>query len=187
MSASGRAAPLELNYVRREAGFTLIEIMVVVFIMGILMSMVALSMGNRSAEDRLDTEARRLQRVLELAMEEAELKGIDLGLRLTAGEVQLLALDQDKKWIPYAEDGPLRSREISPPFSMQLFVEGRAVAPAADTSDDDDKKIEPQVLLLSSGEVTAFAMELKATGLKDYYRLDADVMGKLTLDHKGPT
>lgn len=186
MTASRRAAAPRPLRRQAQAGFTLIEIMVVVFIMGILISMASLSMGNRSAEERMDVEARRMQRVLELAIEEAELKGVDLGLRLTAEELQVLALDQERNWVQYAEAGPLRTREIPPPFSLQLFVEGRAVPPAVDET-DKDKKLEPQVMLLSSGEVTAFSLDLKAAGMKAYYRLDADALGKLKLEHKEPT
>lgn len=167
---------------RAQAAFTLIEIMVVVVIIGILATLVSLSMGNRALDDRMQVEAQRLQRVLQLALEEAEMKGIDLGLRFASDRIQLLALDADREWIEYTETGPLRSRELPPPFAVELFVEGRALPPAADG--DGARKIEPQVLLLSSGEVTAFGLNLRAPGYKPYYRLDADALGQLKLERK---
>lgn len=157
--------------------------MVVVVIIAILATLVTLSVGNRALDDRLETEVARLQRVLQLAAEEAELKGIEIGVRITETTIHLLARDRDNQWNSYAETGPLRSRPIIEPFYLELFVEGRAIAPAQETG-DEKTPIEPQLLLLSSGEVTAFGLNYRARGYTPYFRLDGDALGKFTLARK---
>lgn len=157
--------------------------MVVVVIIGILATLVSLSVGNRALDDRMELEANRLNRILQLASEEAETKGIEIGFRYTEDKFQLLALDKDGRWADYTESGPLRSREVPAPFYLELFIEGRAVPPAQD-SQDREKKIEPQAILLSSGEVTAFTLNLRARGYKPFFKLNADALGKFVLNRK---
>ena len=169
---------------RLQRGFTLIEIMVVTVIIGILATLVSLSIGNRALDDRMEVEARRLVQVLQLAQEEAEIKGVILGLRFTEEQVQLLALDEERKWSQYAAAGPLRSRALPQPFTVELFIEGRAVPPASALEDGADSDNEPQVLLLSSGEVTAFGLNLRAPGHQPYFRLDADALGQFVMTRK---
>lgn len=168
----------------RHSGFTLLELLVVVVIVGIIVTFAALSFGNRALEDRLEVEAQRLDRILRLAAEEAEVKGIELGLRYTLDGYQFLVLSQDGKWQPYDGDPILREREIGDPFSIELRVDGRVVGPAVQGrgGKDKDKKVEPQILLLSSGEVSPFALSLRARGLTRYWLLQSDALGRFTLE-----
>lgn len=161
--------------------------MVVVLIIGIMLTFATLSVGDRAAGDTLDLEARRLQELFRLASEEAELKGFEIGFRHTPTLYQFLAIDTDGDWKPIAE-GPLRPREIPPLLNLRLRVDGRPVPPAQDippgaaANDDDGSGLEPQVLFLSSGELTAFSLELEADGLADGRLLSGDLLGRLTLE-----
>ena len=62
------------------AGFSLLEIMIVVVIMGILVSIFTLSMGSFS-DDATSEHARRLEALINLATEEASMQGREVGLR----------------------------------------------------------------------------------------------------------
>ncbi|MGH8456116.1 MAG: type II secretion system minor pseudopilin GspH [Stenotrophobium sp.] len=169
---------------RRASGFTLLEIMVVVLIIGILTTFATLSIGKREVDDRMEVEAQRLEQVLSLAADEAQTKGIEIGFRYTDQGYEFLATAKDGNWATYAESGPLRDRKLPYPFYLELHVESRNVAPVQ-TGGDKAVKVEPQIMLQSSGEVTAFSMDLKAYNYQPFYRIDADVLGKFTLTREG--
>lgn len=162
------------------AGFTLLELLVVIVIIGILATFATLSIGNRALDDRMEVESRRLEQILRLASEEAETKGIEIGFRYTQEQYEFLATGKDGQWAPYTSSGPLRPRLIPQPFYLELQVENRSVAPTSDAAENKDQKITPQILLLSSGEVTAFTIDVKADNYAPYYRLQGDALGKIT-------
>ena len=163
----------------RAAGFTLLELLVVIVIIGILATFATLSIGNRALDDRLEVESQRLEQIMKLASEEAETKGIEIGFRYTQEQYEFLAIDKDGHWATYT------TRKIPQPFYLELRIEDRPVAPASDAPDSKDKKIEPQILLLSSGEVTAFTLDIKAENYAPYYHLQADTLGKFTRERHG--
>ncbi len=45
--------------------------------------------------------------------------------------------------------------------------------------ENDAQRLTPQVLLLSSGEITPFVLELTAPGLTASYRIEADALGRI--------
>ncbi|HEX4872751.1 MAG TPA: prepilin-type N-terminal cleavage/methylation domain-containing protein [Nevskiaceae bacterium] len=181
------------------AGFTLIEVMVVMLIIGILVTFASLSISGRNVDDTLEGEARRLEKLAALALEEAALRGQELGLRSVEGGYEFLLLSPEGRWQALGAEGPLKPRTLPPPLTGELAVEGRPVKPAkpapapptevADGSGEPffdnvaDRKVEPvepQVLLLSSGEATAFTYDIGLPGHPVRYRVEADSLGQLS-------
>jgi len=178
-----RRRGLGTKHLKRHAGrgFTLLEILVVVAIIGVVASFAVLSIGSRALDDRLATEARRLEELLTLAADEAVLQGAELGFIQTAEGYAFLAL-KDGHWLPLESSGALRDRVLGEPFYIELRVEGRAVKPV--TADDAEKELKPQVMLLSSGEATEFSLQLRAREFAPHYILNGDALGRLKLERK---
>jgi len=109
-------------------GFTLIEVLVVVVIVGILVTFATLSIGNRALGDRLETEARRLQQLFAMAAEDAEMHGTEIGFVYTERGYAFVAVSPRGRWAPITE-GALRPREVQEPITLALRVEGRPVPP----------------------------------------------------------
>lgn len=153
-------------------------------------SFAVLSIGGRALDDQLETEARRLQQLLALAAEEAVLHGRELGFRHTPSGYEFLVKEPPgpdglSRWVPVADDPALRARRIEDPLFLELRVEDRPVAPDEDTGDGPGG-LKPQLLLLSSGETTAFSLRIHARNHLPYYQLDADPAGQLKLERQEP-
>ena len=162
-------------------GFTLLEILVVVLLMGIMATFAVLSIGSRALDDRLDTEARRLNELMALAADEAVLQGVELGFIYTPDGYAFL-IQKDGEWIPVPDFESLRPRTLAEPFYLELRVEDRPVPPR--NLDDEDEKLKPQVMLLSSGESTGFSLRVRARDFGVYFQLDGDALGRLKLERK---
>lgn len=159
----------------RNHGFTLIEVMVVLVLIGIITSFAVLSIRGSDEGERLATEAQRLAALMELTHQEAILRAEQRGVRFTETGYAFLVLDEEGKW-RLADDSNLLSDYALPTgLSLQLQVEGRPV----DLNKDQDS-LQPQVLLLSSGEATDFTLTLNSEDNHDYI-LSGDLTGQLEL------
>lgn len=152
--------------------------MVVLVIIGIMLTFVGLPVGGRSTDDRLEFEARRLDRTLRFALEEAEIKGLLIGFRYLPDRYEFLTPGKEGDWEPYTS-GPFRVHPLARPFDIELRVEDRVVPPAQEAEKGKDgPELKPQILLLPSGEVSAFRMELGADGTRTRYTIEANALGQ---------
>jgi len=102
---------------RRPAGFTLIELMVVLVIIGVMLGAVGLSI--RSADRSLQFEAERLAQLLSLAREEAQVRGAPI--RLDADEQGFrFMIRRDRQWQPILDDRDLRERAWEGPTTLRI-------------------------------------------------------------------
>lgn len=163
-------------------GFTLLEILVVVLIIAIVATFAVLSIGSRSLDDRLDLEARRLNALFGMAAEEAVQQGAELGFLQTEDGYQFLLLNPlTGIWAP-VDEGAFQSRAMAEPFYLELRVDGRPVPPRG--ARDQGLPLAPQVMILSSGEMTAFDLEVRARSYLPYYLLQGDLVGRLRMERK---
>ncbi len=153
-------------------GFTLIEVLVVVVIIGVIALSVALTVG-ASSDRRLNREAERLQALITYACNRAELTGRELGVVIAPDGFAFTRLGLDG-WKPLPDEGELRTRHWPDTLRITLRREGRVVDLSVDT------EATPQLVCFSSGEMTPFTIEL-TLGDSASYRLDGDEDGVITL------
>lgn len=167
--------PAHVKTRRDQGGFTLIEIIAVVFIIGITVSFAVLSIADRAQEDRLENEARRLAELLRLASDEAVLLGVELGLRSDGTQYQFMVISDEGAWLPYVTDGPLRQRKLPEGMQLEVTTEDFEPPPAEET------KELPQLLFLSSGELSPFQLRLTALGADKAWQIEGELTGKIDL------
>jgi general secretion pathway protein H len=179
------------------SGFTLLEIMVVIVIVGIMATVALISMGVLGRDRDMQDQAERIWAVLNQAREECELQGFDVGLRVSPTSYDFLRFDaRQQLWLPIVDDDLMAMRELSPGLHMRLWLEGREVvlkdrladeldgngddeitaSPKANSDsasqdnqankDKQEKKKErpPHIMILSSGDLTAFDLQFEREG-----------------------
>ena len=171
----------------RSAGFTLLELMVVLVLIGIIFSFAVLSLGGDNISDLMRQETRRLAVLLELASDEAVLRGEELAVNFTDDGYEFLVLHEEGGWQSPGEDGLLKAYSLPADIELRLEVEGEppelnvmAEGDEAADGEDADDSLTPQVFILSSGEMTPFAATFLSRQSEYRYHLNATVLGKVS-------
>jgi len=149
----------------RQRGFTLLELLVVVFIIGLMSGYVVLSLDPGSARGGVDQESKRLYGLLRLAAQEAILQGQEVGVLVYHDryEFVLAGLEQ---WEPPDEGSTLQARQLPQGWRLELTQEGQAVPPLNPQpkkeaeEGEEPKPLAPQIIFFSSGEITAFELRI---------------------------
>ena len=155
-------------------GFTLLEVMVVVIIIGIVISFAVLSIN--SDDKTLEEEARRLQALINLTSQEAVLQSKELALQFNEDGYEFLAFDGEK-WQAIADDEILRPRKLPDNVAVDYEPEGQKLT----LKGMDDEAKPPRIYFLSSGEMTPFRLTLRRRGELDGYVLTGSARGKTEL------
>lgn len=160
--------------VRRPAsGFTLIEMLLVVVIIGILITMTVIGLRGASIQEQLDREAERLLALIELNQQAGLMRSETRGIAFTESGYDFRILENDEWAVP--ADDLLKPRELPAGMTFMLTVEGEI------TKLDEKVPDQPQVLMLPGGETTAFSAVIEGEYLRGW-ELRADILGRLALE-----
>jgi general secretion pathway protein H len=144
---------------QHAAGFTLIEIMVVLVVVGMLVALATFTMGGNSLRRDLDNEAQKLFLLMQTVSEQAVLNNTEFGLVIDEEQYRFLAYDeQTGTWKP-PQDRLFRGRSLPEWLVVTKYIESDAPR-LASGNDDGEERVTPDVVLFSSGETTPFELEL---------------------------
>ena len=177
------------SVLRRSAGFTLLELMVVLVLIGIIFSFAVLSMRGTDISDLMEQETRRLAMLLELAGDEAILRGEELAVNFTDDGYEFLVL-QDNIWRSSGDDGLLKAYSLPADIELRLEVEGEPPElnnlagqegeDSGESGEDTVESLTPQVFILSSGEMTPFSVTFMSFQSDYRYHLTVSLLGKVS-------
>jgi general secretion pathway protein H len=186
MPTSGTGISRSLAARRSHAGFSLLELLIVVVIIGLLAGAVTLSMGSLGNDRELEEETRRLRGVMDLLHEESLMQSRDYGVMFTTTGYRFYVYDyQQLTWVVPQADRLLEQHTLSPQLSLTLVLDGRNVPLLREFEQQDVENPEPQVMLLASGEVTPFTIQVERDGIDGRFELSAKLDGELSLEEKG--
>lgn len=140
-------------------GFTLLELLVVLVIVGILFSFAALSLS--AHPDPTKQEAYQVQQLLNLALEDAILRGQIMGWTLTEQEHNFSRF-KNQQWLALKQDNLLRNYKLNPELEYHLEIDGLPAVTLATTL--------PQVIFYPDATLSNFELtvQLKNTFNEGY-------------------
>jgi general secretion pathway protein H len=169
-----------------QYGFTLIEVMLVIVIVGLMVSVIQFSASGDKAEETLEMSSKRFAGVFNIAAEYGMLNNLELGLMIDKTGYQFLGYDGEK-WTDVSEnelfiryelpegvelvlqldDLPIEEPQL---FDSKVFNELQEANKDPDDELDkevdsesniEEKKLVPQIYMLSGGEITPFSLRFK--------------------------
>lgn len=181
-----------VNTSGRPNGFTLIEILVVIVIIGIVTSMAMLSLGLLGDDRDLQTEARRITSLVQVAQDEAVMQGREFGLEVMESSYRFVEYDAfTNRWGELLADDTLRMRQLPEDLEFELYLEDQRIkletGPGAfDDPDDKDNSVlkesyAPHIFIFSSGDMLPFELRILRRADEQLVRLRSDVTGAIEL------
>lgn len=170
ISATGRCS----NRVHRHApaGFTLLEMLVVIVIIGIVLTFAVLGIGGDRRGEELARESQQFAELLRLASEQAVLRGEEWAVQIEPEEYRFLIYTDDK-WALQQDDDLFRSRALAKDTRLDIQLEGRDVVL------ESSQEFKPTLLLLSSGEINPFSAEFAADTTEQRFQVRTDAKGHI--------
>lgn len=112
----------------RAAGFTLLEILIVVLIIGVVTAGMLLSMSFAGKDTDLETESKRLLSLMDYAREQSELQTRDYGVFFGEHGYEFVVYDvRTGAWRQVFEDDELRERTLPSGLEFKLVVDARPI------------------------------------------------------------
>lgn len=151
----------------RERGFTLLEIMVVVFLIALTVGIVSINFRHDSSQI-VETEARRFVALVDQMCQESITQGRVFALTDEGATAYKFVVFDNAEWQAVKQDDIFRLRQLPEGISLNLDVE--------DTVSDDDKaylRCEPD------GFMTPFSAEFYLEGVR--YRVFTNEKRKMEI------
>jgi general secretion pathway protein H len=171
-------------------GFTLIELMIVVFVIGLITAAAVITFGGDRGDTELDRESARLDALFDYVREQAELQTRDYGLRINEHAYSFVVFDVLRnEWRVAGEDDALREREFPEGLRPSVIIEGRPIV--LDAKRDEKKKgvedFKPEILIFANGDLSSFEISLQREGSEEKSRIYTDEQTNVVMLLPGET
>lgn len=182
----------------RVSGFTLMELLVVVVVLGILLGSAVISLNLSDDQRGMQAYGQRMAQRIELARDRAIQNNQEWGLRVSREKYQFVVFDElQRQWIPQPQ-APFKPDEPPQPVVYDLRVQDKGGTELnsglfAQSQDNDQKVLDetgtqelPDVVFFSSGEASQFSLKVvpqnPAEGSLQGFRLVTDGFGPMALE-----
>lgn len=170
---------------RQMKGFTLLEIMLVLVLMGMISVGVVMTLPNSgSGSQGNEWQAQRFSTLLQLTQDQAIILNTEFGIQFSESSYTFATYDFSKrKWVPYINSRINGHVELSNEIVTEYHLAGNVWGeieeaqkqednnPFADESyqvnigdEDNDIEVKPHVFIMSSGEITPFSYQFSTQG-----------------------
>jgi general secretion pathway protein H len=177
-----------------QRGFSLLELLLVLVIVGLIVSLAGLSVSSGSRPYVVEGSVRVFADVAEYAMDEAQLSGSDMGLLFqqsrdtnTDSYSYQWLQRQTSGWQQAPRDEDLfAAREFPPGVELRLEVEEGITDLSEGIDEAGAAELQPQVIYYSSGESTPGILTLvEVDDGSILWELEWDLLGRMTLRREG--
>ena len=154
---------------QNNRGFTLIEVMLVILVVGFLLNTIVINMTSSPVEEKLEAHSHKFAALFNLASEYSLLNNVELGLLVEDNSYQFLGFD-GVRWLPIPSKDSFTQQQFEPPFAItlrldELELDGQMIIDQSmfedmledeDGFEEEDEPVYPQVFILSGGDITPF-------------------------------
>jgi type II secretion system protein H len=178
----------------RPGGFTLLEILIVLFVISLVTSLAGLALNSGGRDMEFDAQVRQLADISSYALEEAQATGRDMGLYLERAYEAGLPVYR-YRWLqrraegwrpPEIDEALFGIRQLPPQVEVALVLDDLPLPELEPDTGDSERDLVPQVLFYASGETTPGVLELRSADSGDIlWRIDWDLLGRFELLRRG--
>lgn len=174
----------------RARGFTLIEILVGLVIIGIVLSVAVLSLNLAGDDREIRREARRLMSLIEVAQHDAMMQGRDFGLEFMKSGYRFVEYDAaNGQWAEPLFDDSLKRWQIDEHMEFDLFIEDTRVLLDEQPQQIEDEETRqpgtevyaPHLFIFSSGDATPFELHVASIDADLRIAIRGDLLGNIEL------
>ena len=184
---------------KRNAGFTLIEIMLVLVLLATSAVAVVSTLPNNK-RDEVKEQAQKFHHLAQLLGEDAMLNGVDYGIRIGPHQYHFLKLTQEG-WQPLDGVKFFTNVKLDTGITATVAIGGAwkdkdrlfksdSIFKNNDIfkkSDQEKKVLPPQIVVMASGEYTPFTVSFEIDNHNQFWQVVADEVGNVVLLAPGQT
>lgn len=160
--------PKSVIGMQNRRGFTLIEILVVLLIVGITLGFAMLAFGDFGNKRRITSSAEHFVNYVKLVQQEATLESATLGISFNQTSYQVLRFKTGKGWQAMSAKGIFRSQN----FPKDTLVRIETAIKGTKT---------PQIIINASGDMTPFKLHIGSNRQDTIIQVNGEHNGSITL------